>query len=241
MEETSPESVRRSRASLRALVLFAAASCVLQFAFAVLGIPRGLTSWLKCDSVQKQENPQWIIILGGSGIPSSTSLMRTYYGAYCALAHPAARCIVALPSKPDLSANSTKRMQNELVIRGVRSGRIEMEQRGMNTHEQAANIARMVGPKGRRSPVILVTSPYHMRRAYHCFRKEGFEQVGVLPTQSVSSEQDFRHAIEAWSGFGSFRSFLGHLRYGFWINLNAEVWIARELIGLTAYKIRGWI
>jgi hypothetical protein len=62
-----------------------------------------------------------------------------------------------------------------------------------------------------------------------------------LAAHSVSSEQDYRHAIEAWSGIGSPRSFIAHLRYGFWINLSAEVWITRELIGLAAYKLRGWI
>jgi len=241
MESTPPESVHRSYAFPRAMILFAAACCILQFAFALFGIPRGLTGWLKCETVQEDESPQWIIILGGSGIPSSTSLMRTYYGAHCALAHPGATCIVALPSGNDLPQNSTRRMRDELIVRGVPARNIEMEQRGMNTHEQAENVARMIGPRGRRSPVILVTSPYHMRRAYLCFKKAGFEKIGVLPAHSVGSEQDFKKAVEAWSGFGSFRSFAGHFRYAFWSNLTAEIWVARELIGLAAYKLRGWI
>lgn len=226
---------------LRAFVLFSAACCIIQLAFGLFGIPRGLTSWLKCQTVMKQENPEWIIILGGSGIPSDTSLMRTYFGAHCALAHSSARCIVALPSNRSTPGSSTERMRNELVIRGVPARNIELEERGMNTHEQAANIARIVGPKGRRNPIVLVTSPYHMRRAYLCFKEAGFEQIGVLPAHSVSSERDFEKAVEAWSGFGSFRSFAGHFRYGFWINLSAEIWIARELVGLATYKLRGWI
>lgn len=226
---------------VRALVLLAAVVGILQLSFAVFGIPRGLTYWLKCGNVPRPEHPDWIIVLGGSGIPSSTSLMRAYYGAHCALAHPNAGCIVALPAENDTPHNSSQRLRHELVIRGVDPTRIRAETRGMNTHEQAANIARMLGPEGRRSPIIIVSSPYHLRRAFLCFKQAGFEHIGLLASHSVSSEEDYGKATQAWSGLGSPRSFIGHLRYGLWINLSAEVWITRELIGLAVYKVRGWI
>lgn len=241
---TAPElrkTVAGSSALLRVLVTMAAACFSLQLAFAFFGIPRALNAWLRCDHVQKRANPEHIVILGGSGIPSSMSLMRAYYGAQCALAHPEARCIVALPAHNDSAENSATRMRDELVIRGVPLDSVQLEPRGMSTHEQAVHVARMVGPAGLQSPIVLVTSPYHMRRAYLCFRKAGFTDIGVLPAHSVGSEADYQRAVQAWSGFGDVRSSLGHLRYGFWSNLTAEIWVVRELIGLTAYKIRGWI
>lgn len=239
--ETDSSATRNIRRVFHGLVLMAIVLCVLQFSFAIFGIPRGLVYWLKCGNVPRSEKPDWIIVLGGSGIPSSTSLMRAYYGAHCARAHPAAQCVVALPAENDGPRNSAQRMRRELAIRGVDPSRIHAETRGMNTHEQAENIARMLGPKGRRSPILIVSSPYHLRRAYLCFKKAGFEHVGLLAAHSVSSEGDYEKAVEAWSGIGNPRSLLGHFRYGFWINLSAEVWITRELIGLAVYKARGWI
>jgi len=207
----------------------------------IFGIPRTLTGWLGCNDVPRPEDPHWIIVLGGSGIPSASSLMRSYYGAQCALAHARAECIVALASADDPLASNVGRLRHELIVRGVAPERIRMEHKGRNTHEQAVNIARMLGPAGRREAVVLVTSPYHMRRAYLCFRQAGFENVGALPSYSIGSEEEYRNAVEAWSGFGGVRSFLGRFRYSFWINLTAEIWIARELTGLALYKVRGWI
>jgi len=38
-----------------------------------------------------------IVLMGGSGMPGKSALMRTYYTAEAAHAHPDARVIIALP------------------------------------------------------------------------------------------------------------------------------------------------
>jgi uncharacterized SAM-binding protein YcdF (DUF218 family) len=220
----------------------AAALCfIAQIGLAVFGLPSALMGWMRCANVARPEGaPRRIVILGGSGMPSPTTLSRAYYGAQCALAHPRAACIVALPAVGNPDDEAVGRLREELVLRGVSGKRVRLETEGRNTHAQAVNIARMVGRAGRVEPVVLVTSPYHMRRAYLCFRKAGFEKLIVLPALSTGSESDYRRAQAAWSGFDP-RGLLGHMRYGFWSTLTAEVWIARELCGLAIYKLRGWI
>ena len=240
MEPDQTDSRRRPLRFTHVVTLCAAVCFISQLAFAVFGIPHRLTSWIRCDNTPKQDNPGWIVILGGSGVPSPATLMRTYYGAHCAQTHRRAECVVALPAGGVALECGTGRMREELILRGVSANRIKMEHRGYNTHEQAQNVARMVGPSGRRGQIILVTSPYHMRRAYLCFRKAGFENVGVLAAHSTGSQEDYRKAVESWSGFNR-GSLAGNFRYAFWSNLVAEVWISRELLGLAFYQLRGWI
>ena len=237
-----PEGPRpRARGRGRWVIRGAALCFLLQLAFGVFGPPAALVSWLRCDGVDRVEEPEWIVILGGSGLPSTSTLLRTYYGAQCALAHPRARCVVALPAHGEPGESAVGRMRDELILRGVDRRRIVMETEGRNTHEQAVNVARLLGPAGRRRRVILVSSPYHLRRAWLCFRHEGFEQLGVLPAHSTGSEAAYRRAAEAWSGMPGMRGFAARMRYGFWSNLIAEVWIMRECLGLGVYKLSGWL
>ncbi len=223
------------------LLIIAGFLFMIQAGFAIFGVPHVLVDWLKCVEIKKVPNPSYIIVLGGSGVPSTTTLIRSYYGSQCALKHPAARCIVALPVKGRPEDGSAGRMKNELVLRGVSKSRIDMEYRGLNTHQQAVNIAKIIGNEKIKEPIIIVTSPYHMRRAYLCFKKAGFNVVGCLPANSTGSEADYEKAEIAWSGFSSLGSMVGSLRYGLWSNMTAQVWMSRELLGIMIYKLRGWI
>lgn len=241
MNQISRYADHRSRRVFHYLTILAALCFVLQVVVGVVGVPRALTRWLKCAEVPHEPDPAWIIVLGGSGIPSPPSLIRSYYGAQSARAHPEARCIVALPAAHDPLESSVGRMREELIIRGVSPDRILMEHVGQSTYEQAVNTAGMLDEEARREPVMLVTSPYHMRRAYLCFRKAGFERVGCLPAHSTGSDEDYRRAQDAWSGPPTPGMMIANLRYGFWSNLTAEIWIVRELLGLGVYKLRGWI
>ena len=214
---------------------------VLQLIIGLVGVPGALSRWLRCENVRYEPDPEWIVVLGGSGIPSPTSLVRAYYGAQCAVAHPDAGCVVALPASQNPLHSSVGRLRGELILRGVAPERITMEHVGQSTYEQALNTAGILGAEARRAPIILVTSPYHMRRAYLCFQKAGFERVGCLPAYSTGSNEDYERARDAWSGPPTPGMMIAKLRYGFWINLTAEIWITRELLGLTLYKLRGWI
>jgi uncharacterized SAM-binding protein YcdF (DUF218 family) len=211
----------------RLVVRLAAAAFILQILGGLLGLPEPLVCWFTGRNDSIRVPPHYIVVLGGAGIPSEAGLIRTYYAAEYGLSLTNAAFVVALPADEDPEVSSVGRMRDELVMRGISEGRIRMETRGLNTHQQAANVARMLGPEALNEAVLVVTSPSHMRRALLCFRKAGFRQVGALPAENTDNEADpGPHTRQ---------------RYSFWSTLQFEVQIARELTAMVVYKLRGWI
>jgi uncharacterized SAM-binding protein YcdF (DUF218 family) len=118
-------------------------------------------------------------------------------------------------------------MRDELVLRGVSSNSVLLEYRGRNTHEQAVNIAHLLGAKKLEVPVVIVTASSHLRRALLCFRHEGFRHVSGFAAFSGEVEADLGPHT-AW-------------RYGFWGNLETCLKVLRELMALAQYRVKGWI
>ncbi len=200
---------------------------LLQAVGGCTGWPRSVRDWLTARDLAAKGKPRVIVVLGGGGIPSESGLIRTYYAAQAARAHPGVHCVVALPADQNPERASVGRMRDELVLRGVPKANVQMETRGRNTHEQAINTKTLLGETALKAPVWLVTSPEHGRRAVLCFRKAGFLNVGCVAAENVAAEAD--------PGQGA------SLRYGFWGNLEAQTRYARELVALLYYKVRGWI
>lgn len=228
--ETNMEGKKGKPGRLRSAAGFLLAACgvmfVVQIAVGFLGLPRTLTLWLTGGEPPRDVTPRYVVVLGGGGIPSESGLIRTY----CAAAYGAGRSgvtfIVALPSDGDPATNSVGRMRDELILRGIPAGSVLMEYRGRSTQEQAVNIRRMIGSDaGKR--VVIVTSPYHVRRSVLCFRKQGFNRVSGLPADSVGAEADLGGGVT--------------LRYAFWNNLISTIEAARELCAMAQYKLRGWL
>lgn len=198
---------------------------MLQVLVGFVGLPCRLLFWMT-GGEPPVDHPRCIVVLGGGGIPSETGLMRTY----CAAAYGAGRTgvtfIVALPADGDPATSSVGRMRGELVMRGIPAESVIMEYRGRSTWEQAANIRRMLDSETDQHMAI-VTSPYHVRRALLCFRKQGFRNVTGLPAVGVGAEADL--------GGGT------TVRYAFWSNLVAEIEVLRELCALAQYWWKGWI
>lgn len=217
----------RARRILRGLVVAAAALFVLQIVFALTGPPDCLTDWLKGKQFAPNETPRVIVVLGGSGIPSESGLIRTYHAAEIGRGLTGTTFVVSLPTEENPDTSSVGRMRDELVLRGVPAAAILMETTGLNTHEQAVNVRQLLGDTVLHEPVVVVTSGYHMRRAVLCFREAGFTNVTGSLAESVGAEYD----PGAWAW----------LRYGIWGNMAREAEIARELTALLAYKVRGWI
>jgi uncharacterized SAM-binding protein YcdF (DUF218 family) len=167
------------------------------------------------------------VVLGGGGIPSSSSLLRTYWAAQYGKNLTGTTFIVSLPSDGDPQTNNVGRMRDELVLRGIPLSAIRMEYHGVNTHEQAVNIQHLLGHEALDQPILIVTSEYHMRRAVLCFRELGFTQVSGLLANEIGTEAE----VGPWAC----------LRYGVWAHLEQETHILRELVALEAYKLKGWI
>lgn len=207
---------------LRVIGLIAFLAIIL----ACIGIPRPFVKWITMSDATLTTEPQYIVVLGGGGIPSESGLIRTYFGAVASHEFPEAEVIVSLPTDQDPETSSVGRMRDELVMRGVPTSVVRMEHKALNTHYQSEAIRDMIGLDNLQSPILIVTSPEHMRRSILSFRRAGFHNVGGRSASSVDNEADPGKATLA--------------RYGFWNTLITEVSYLREMVALAYYRLRGW-
>lgn len=88
-----------------------------------------------------------------------------------------------------------------------------------DTHDEALAVARIARRRGWKR-VILVTHPWHMRRAAAVFRRAG---VGVLRCPCLEGEYDLGSLDAAPSRYQAFRDWL------------------HEAVGYQVYRWRGWV
>lgn len=187
--------------------------------------------------------PSTIILLGGAGIPSGDGLLRTFYTARLATAHPEANVIIAMPGDLSDSTSAVRMACKELILRGVNPHSISYENKGRNTREQAQKLAAGKSETQLKKSVVLVTIPEHMKRAVLTFRKCGFKTVGGLPAFEYSLDADLTFRDNDLKG-NKIAIPIGNnlqVRYQFWNHLKYEVAVIREYFGLLYYRLRGWI
>ncbi len=197
--------------------------------------------WLGTSKSELTETPKTIILLGGGGMPSESNLMRSWYVEKAAQNFPRANVIIAMPGDLSDSLSTPALMRKELELRGIETNRISFENEGTNTRAQAINSQRLIKMQ---NPVLLVTSPEHMRRAVLCYRKAGFEKVNALPAFENATEADLSFKDDELGGNTILVPDVGHnisVRYQMWNHLKYEILIARELVALSYYRLRGWI
>lgn len=100
-----------------------------------------------------------------------------------------------------------------------------LETESKNTHENAAKSALLLKDQFPGNTCLLITSGYHMRRAQACFRKEGIP-VDAFSVDQKSQERQFTPDILMAPGAAP----IGH-----W-----EI-VIREVVGMAAYRIAGYI
>jgi len=213
--------------------------------------------------------PDYIVVLGGGGMPSETGLMRCWYAAKTANYFSRAKVIIALPGDSRDSTSSISGMKKELVIRGIEPERILLEDSGTNTRAEAlyiktiiSNIECRILNVERKSSlseklqhssfniqysqfksILIVTSPEHLRRAVLTFKKAGFVRVDGLPAFEEAIESDITFMGKSLGG-RLWVPDIGNnitLRYEFWTQLHYEELLLRELFALGYYKLKGWI
>ncbi len=228
--------LRTGLISMGALGLLVVALCFTSY-------PWRMYYWLSMPEAVLHEAPEWIVVLGGGGIPSESGLMRTYYGAQAAMQFPSAQIYVALPGDPAAAEGAGRRMAQELVMRGVDPARIDFESTGTNTRSQAVALRRMTGKDVVEWPVLIVTSPEHMRRAVRTFQRAGFAQAGGQAAMDTGidhglavSEADVDGRLAAPALEGSL-----FVRYQFWHGITYLSRSAREWVALFYYRLKGWI
>jgi uncharacterized SAM-binding protein YcdF (DUF218 family) len=190
----------------------------LQILLICFGPPRSLEDWLNLARSPLPDSPRYLVVLGGGGVPSGSTLVRCYFAATIARQFTNTTVIVALPADGDPATSSVGRMRDELVLRGVPADAIRLASRGANTRQQADHIRDLLGESAREESVLVVTSHYHARRAVLCFRRAGFRNVTGVSAEEVDAEAEIGGG--AW------------LRYGVWGNARSAVGVARELVAL---------
>ena len=195
--------------------------------------------------------PDYIVVLGGGGMPSETGMMRCWFTAKAAERFPQSRIIIALPGDTADSTSSLVLMKKELIMRGITPQRIGFEGEGTNTRAQAVNIfssppSFSLSPKGEGiggRDLLLVTSPEHLYRAVCTFRKAGFQKVDGLPSFERAIESDITFNAGKLGG----RRFIPDvgesitMRYGFWTQIKYEQLVLREYLAIGYYWLMGWI
>jgi uncharacterized SAM-binding protein YcdF (DUF218 family) len=227
-DDTGRSSLRRIIRRLgRVTIIGSATLFALQMVVASSGVPQEwLEQWLFSVARETEHQPRYVVVIGGS-IPGEEGLMHTYYAAEVGRGRSGITFIIAMPVNDDLDDSSAGRMRDELVLRGIPASDILFETRGVNTYEQAVFIGKMLGDGALGQPILIVTSPLHIRRTFLCFHKQGFTRIACLATHPTGERLD----LGPWVFF----------RYTFWYRLKYQAMIARELTALAVYKLRGWI
>jgi len=108
---------------------------------------------------------------------------------------------------------------------GVQAEDLILEERSINTHQNALFSKEILDSIRHQGPVLLITTATHMRRAEACFLKQGIK-VETVAVDHHSSK----------------------LPYGFWDYLipsmrNVIDWevIIKEWVGLLVYRIQGYV
>ena len=88
--------------------------------------------------------PDYIVVLGGGGMPSESGLMRCWYAAKVADRFPRSMVIVALPGDTADPNSSINGMKDELILRGITPDRILFEDSGTNTRAEALLVKSLI-------------------------------------------------------------------------------------------------
>jgi uncharacterized SAM-binding protein YcdF (DUF218 family) len=232
------------RSTLRIGARLAGIAFLSLVALCFTNVPWRAWNWLATDPARASIEPQYVVVLGGGGIPSESGLVRAYHAAQVARQFSRATLIVALPAEGDAVGAAAGKTRDELVLRGVAPGRIEMETGGRNTREQALNVKKLIDGRAENAGVLIVTSPYHVRRALLAFRKAGFGNVAASAANSESIDANMVYNAKDLGGAALPLPNVGSqltLRYRLWNNAGYLLEFTREWCALAYYKRMGWI
>jgi uncharacterized SAM-binding protein YcdF (DUF218 family) len=227
--------------SLKILRYFFSILGIISFIFFILSftdIPYYAYYNLSIVKEKLPADPDVIVVLGGTGMPSPDGLIRTYYAAEAANKYKAASIIIALPYNETDSLHQLNLMATELMIRGIDSSRITYEPYGFNTRSQALNIATLFEKRKSQLSLLLITSPEHIYRSVKAFRKAGFTHVGGTAAFERPVDEE---KIKDNENTTDTRVKSLDLRYNMWSYLHYELSVAREYCAIFYYKLKGWI
>jgi len=157
-----------------------------------------------------------LVVPAGSHLSNDILGYSSYWRAvYAVLAWRRQRYEEVLLSGGGSPVPAAEAMRNFLIASGVPRQSIRVETESTSTRENALNSARMLS--GRQGCVTLLTSDFHMFRAYRSFRKAGLD---VRPTPIPDAAKSASRWHTRWSAF---------------------LLLAEETAKILYYGVRGWI
>lgn len=211
---------------------------------AFTSIPYHLLANLSAQGQKPISSCDYIVVMGGSGMPGESGLIRCYYAAILAQKDTNAMVIIALPGESNKCSSSVYAMKKDLMQKGISEQRILIEPYGLNTRDQALKIANDCAENIIQKQIAIVTSPEHIKRTYLCFKKVGFENVYSFPAMDTPNESTVIFKEKDLGGNKLLTPDIGNkinLRYRLWTHLEYIIDITREYCALSYYKLKGWI
>ena len=236
--------LRRFLFFLRSVLLTFGVLFLLLLVLSFTSLPFWGYYWLGTSESKISGKPDYIVLLGGGGMPSESNLIRAYYVCEAAAESPESRIIISIPGDTADKKSTARLVAAEIIRKGIAQNRISYEEVGTNTRSQALQLQSFKGENLTGKSILLVSSPEHMRRAVKTFRKAGFTRVNALPAFENALEANLLFKDKDLGGNNLPVPDIGSnisVRYQFWNHLKYEILIAREWAALGYYKLRGWI
>lgn len=189
--------------------------------FGILYLPITQYHLTKVLTVRENLHPAEAIVVLGGGLKPGGSLgistrERVDYGIHLFKVGFGEYLILSGGDKASGRVEAEK-MYKLVLNKGIPSQVVLKESGSSNTHENALYTKKILSRYRIEEKIILVTSPYHMRRALLCFKQQGVE---VLPAPVKNSEI---------------------YTYGFYQNLRNLELLMHEFLAFAWYEYVGWI
>ncbi|MBQ6041608.1 MAG: YdcF family protein [Oscillospiraceae bacterium] len=134
--------------------------------------------------IRSRETANHVIVPGlalENGRPVGDLLLRLDSAAAYAAAHPDA-VLILTGGNPDASGQTEAAVMQALLLeRGVKPEQMRPEDQAETTKDNFRNTVGMLAPG---TPVVLITSNYHMDRAVRTAKRAGFSRVLRRPARS---------------------------------------------------------
>jgi len=210
---------------------------------AMTSVPWNWYGALAAPDRNAEGSPDYIVMMGGGGIPSESGLMRSWKTAEAARLFSNAVVIVAMPTEENESSPGA--VEQELAMRGVEWSRMVREPKGRNTREQAKEVYQIIFSRGSVDQTIVgvVTSPEHMRRTWFAFKRAGFQHLIALPSwpEAISADLSYIESDLDAPTLGGLVGGNAMIKYRFWDNLGILIKCARETAAMMYYRLMGWV
>jgi len=187
--------------------------CLFLILFIFCLTPAPFWTWysLSTKNAGIHRPPEFIVVMGGGGMPSESGLMRTWFAARAGNHFSRSKIIIALPGDTLDSLSSVYQMKEELILRGISGNRISFESLGTNTRAQAINLFKRITNIDQRflndEPDTITKSQSHKvteSQSHRIHRNSSFvyQNAGFKSILIVTSPEHLYRAVRAFRKAG---------------------------------------